>query len=93
LLTCDEIVTPFIEPYNTSVYAQYTIQVKNRDCIQEKLKENNIPTAVHYPVPLNKQPVMEQSHLYFPMSEKSSECVCPHTSDKYRLENGCLYLT
>lgn len=40
----------------TSVYAQYTVFVNNRDQIQEHLKVAGIPTAVHYPVPLNEQP-------------------------------------
>jgi len=40
----------------TSVYAQYTVLVPNRDSMQKRLSETGIPTAVHYPVPLNEQP-------------------------------------
>lgn len=43
----------------TSIYAQYTVFVENRDAVQEKLKSKGIPTAVHYPVPLNEQPAYE----------------------------------
>ncbi|MCF8053878.1 MAG: DegT/DnrJ/EryC1/StrS family aminotransferase [Deltaproteobacteria bacterium] len=43
-------------PNRTSVFAQYTIFVENREAIQAKLKDAGIPTAVHYPVPLNEQP-------------------------------------
>jgi UDP-2-acetamido-2-deoxy-ribo-hexuluronate aminotransferase len=43
-------------PDRTSVFAQYTIFVDNRDEVQEKLKKAGIPTAVHYPIPLNEQP-------------------------------------
>ncbi|OFS87272.1 aminotransferase DegT [Oligella sp. HMSC05A10] len=50
--------TPFIEEHNTSVYAQYTIRVKNRAQVIDALKEKGIPTAVHYPIPLNKQPAV-----------------------------------
>ena len=39
-----------------SVYAQYTVLVKNREQVIDKLKQSGIPTAVHYPVPLNEQP-------------------------------------
>lgn len=53
---CPDIVTPYIEPHNTSVYAQYTVQVENREALQQKLKGAGIPTAVHYPIPLNLQP-------------------------------------
>lgn len=40
----------------TSVFAQYTVFVENREQIQEQLKVAGIPTAVHYPIPLNEQP-------------------------------------
>lgn len=53
---CPAVVTPYIESYNTSVYAQYSIQVPDRDQVIKKLTEIGIPTAVHYPVPLNQQP-------------------------------------
>lgn len=44
----------------TTVYAQYTIFVAERDELQNKLKLAGVPTAVHYPVPLNKQPVFSE---------------------------------
>lgn len=53
----DYVQTPYIEPYNTSVYAQYTIQVDHREKLQTYLQSQGIPTAVHYPVPLNLQPI------------------------------------
>ncbi len=40
----------------TSVFAQYTILLDNRDEIETRLKEAGIPTAIHYPTPLNEQP-------------------------------------
>lgn len=40
----------------TSVFAQYTVFVENRDAVQKALSESGIPTAVHYPIPLNEQP-------------------------------------
>ena len=43
-------------PERTSVFAQYTIMVSNRVALQKHLAEAGIPTAVHYPVPLNEQP-------------------------------------
>ena len=44
-----------IRPGRTSVYAQYTVMVPNRDALQQRLAESGIPTAVHYPLPLNEQ--------------------------------------
>ena len=40
----------------TSVFAQYTVLLDNREAMQAKLTEAGIPTAVHYPIPLNEQP-------------------------------------
>jgi len=37
----------------TSVYAQYTVKVQARPAMQARLLALGIPTAVHYPVPLN----------------------------------------
>ena len=43
-------------PGRTSAFAQYTVFVDDREDVQERLKQDGIPTAVHYPVPLNRQP-------------------------------------
>jgi UDP-2-acetamido-2-deoxy-ribo-hexuluronate aminotransferase len=51
-------------PDRTSVYAQYTIFTENREDLQNTLKEQGVPTAVHYPVPLNEQPAYK--HLCCP---------------------------
>lgn len=40
----------------TSVFAQYTIFCEDREALQKRLTEAGIPSAVHYPVPLNEQP-------------------------------------
>lgn len=51
-------------PDRTSVYAQYTMMVPNREALQKRLADEGIPTAVHYPVPLNEQPAYK--HLCCP---------------------------
>jgi UDP-2-acetamido-2-deoxy-ribo-hexuluronate aminotransferase len=43
-------------PDRTSVFAQYTMFVDDRAGVQERLKAAGVPTAVHYPIPLNRQP-------------------------------------
>jgi len=58
------VITPYIEPHNTSVYAQYSILVENRAGVQKRLNEAGIPTAVHYPITLNLQPAF--AHLNKP---------------------------
>jgi UDP-2-acetamido-2-deoxy-ribo-hexuluronate aminotransferase len=52
-----EMVKPtVIRDDRTSVYAQYTVISTQRDEIQKRLADAGIPTAVHYPLPLNEQP-------------------------------------
>ncbi len=43
-------------PHSTSVFAQYTIMMSDRETVQRRLAEASIPTAIHYPVPINEQP-------------------------------------
>lgn len=47
---------PVVRPDRTCVWAQFTIQVADRDGIVATLKEQGIPTAIHYPIPLHVQP-------------------------------------
>lgn len=44
----------------TSVFAQYTILLDQREDVQKRLSDLGIPTAVHYPIPLNEQPAYKQ---------------------------------
>jgi UDP-2-acetamido-2-deoxy-ribo-hexuluronate aminotransferase len=65
--------TPYVEACNTSAWAQYTIRVKNRDQVQQRLKEAAIPTAVHYPIPLNKQPAVADDNAKLPIGDEVAE--------------------
>lgn len=69
------LTTPFIEAHNRSAWAQYTIQVDNRDDVQERLKAQGIPTAVHYPIPLNKQPAVADESAVLPVGDAIAERV------------------
>lgn len=44
---------------SNSVYAQYTVFVPSREAVQAHLAEGGVPTAVHYPLPINEQPYYE----------------------------------
>lgn len=67
--------TPYVEPHNTSVYAQYTIRVANREAAQQQLKAVGVPTAVHYPIPLNKQPAVADSDASLPNGDAAASQV------------------
>ena len=67
--------TPVIKLNRSSAWAQYTLRLKNRDISQLKLKENDIPTSVFYPIPLHLQECFRYLNYKqndFPISEKAS---------------------
>jgi UDP-2-acetamido-2-deoxy-ribo-hexuluronate aminotransferase len=49
-----------VRPDRTSVYAQYTVLAEDREGLEARLKAHGVPTAVHYPIPLNRQPAYAQ---------------------------------
>ena len=65
--------TPYIEPHNESAWAQYTIRVHNREQVQASLKEAGIPTAVHYPLPLNRQPAVADDKAQLEVGDKAAK--------------------
>ena len=69
---------PVIKPHNTSVFAQYTLNVEDRDQVQKALQEQGIPTAVHYPLGLHEQPIfktMFPGEQHFPNTERAARRV------------------
>ena len=67
--------TPYIEPHNQSAWAQYTVQVPAREQVQEILKAAGVPTAVHYPIPLNKQPAVADAAAQLPVGDAVAQRV------------------
>lgn len=55
-----------------SAWAQYTVRVDDRDAVQEKLKAAGVPTAVHYPIPLNKQPAVADANAKLPHGDAAA---------------------
>src|SRR5262249_9146871 len=79
-LLASHVVTPYIEPHNQSIYAQYTIQADRRDEIAQALAKQNIPTSVHYPLPINQQPIFienysQKRNVNLPNSDLASQRV------------------
>ncbi len=69
----DAVTAPAHPPGAQSAWAQYTIQVENRDQVAGALKAQGIPTAVYYPRPLHLQPAYErygEGVGAFPVSEQ-----------------------
>lgn len=57
---------PHVEAHNSSAWAQYTIRVEDRPAVQDALRGAGIPTAIHYPLPLNKQPAVADAAASLP---------------------------
>ena len=54
------LTTLTVRPDRDSVWGQYTVRVANRAHVQAVLTEAGVPTAVHYPKPLHRQPAYEK---------------------------------
>jgi UDP-2-acetamido-2-deoxy-ribo-hexuluronate aminotransferase len=75
LAEVDGVVVPVIEPHNTSAWAQYTVRVRDRDALQARLKAAGVPTAVHYPIPLNRQPALADGSVRLKVGDQAAEQV------------------
>ncbi|WP_281242567.1 DegT/DnrJ/EryC1/StrS family aminotransferase [Rhodospira trueperi] len=69
------VTTPQILEDRRSAWAQYTIRVTNREVAQAALKDAGIPTAVHYPVPLNRQPAVADPTADLPEGDQAADQV------------------
>ena len=58
LLADSDCVTPTVPEGYVSVYAQYTLQLDNREAVQAALRAADIPSAVYYPISLDQQPAL-----------------------------------
>lgn len=92
LLAKQQIKTPYIEPHNVSAYAQYTICVDDRDNLQQHLQAQGVPTAVHYPIPLNKQPAVF-NEKYLPIGDELSQKVMSLPMHPYLRESDITLIT
>jgi len=91
-----ELILPFIDSRATSAFAQYSIRVKNRNEVQAKLKEQGIPTAVHYPMPLHLQECfayLGYKEGDFPISEKVSREIMSLPMNPYVNDNEIHFIS
>ena len=68
----DHVEVPYVMPGVKHIFHQYSIRVKNRNAMQEFLKENGIPSMIYYPVPLHLQEAYKYNYLPgdYPVSEE-----------------------
>lgn len=69
---------PEVIENGVSVWAQYVIEVEDRDAVTARLKAKNVPFAVYYPVPMHKQHIYDQFPVGpngLPVTEAAAEHV------------------
>ncbi len=70
-----EVITPYVDPANESIYNQYTLRVERRDALQAHLTAQGIGSAIYYPLPLHLQPCfayLGYREGSFPESERAA---------------------
>jgi len=90
------IQTPVVKTDRTSVWAQYTVRLQNRNLVQEKLNDQGIPTAVHYPMPLHLQECFQYLGLKqgdFPISEQAANEVMSLPMNPFLADKEIKYIT
>ena len=91
----EQLVLPYVDTGCTSVWAQYSVRVKNRDDVQAKLKEQGIPTAVHYPMPLHLQECfayLGYKKGEFPIAEQVSNEIMSLPMNPYLKDEEIVYI-
>ena len=86
---------PIIRLNRSSVWAQYTVRVNNRDEVKKKLQDNGIPTAIYYPVPLHLQECFQPLNYKikdFPLAEEASNCVLSLPMNAYLSDDNISYI-
>ncbi|MGB7319449.1 MAG: DegT/DnrJ/EryC1/StrS family aminotransferase [Planktotalea sp.] len=66
------LTLPRIGSNNTSAWAQFTVRVPERDKVQAALQDAGVPTAVHYPLPLNRQPAVADDTVSLPHGDMAA---------------------
>jgi dTDP-4-amino-4,6-dideoxygalactose transaminase len=67
----DKITMPFWDGTDNHVFHLFVIRTPNRNDLQEYLKQNNIETLIHYPIPPHQQKALvDWNSLSFPITEK-----------------------
>jgi UDP-2-acetamido-2-deoxy-ribo-hexuluronate aminotransferase len=69
LKNVSSLKTPIIADDRTSAWAQFTIISDEREKIKEKLNNSGVPTAIHYPLPLNRQPAVLDETVSLPIGD------------------------
>ncbi len=92
------ITTPLRAAYSHHVFHQYTLQLKNvdRDTVQSKLAEREVPSMIYYPVPCHKQNMLKEfggAEYVLPVTDMLQDCVISLPIHTEMTEEELKYIT
>jgi len=96
MLEGKDLILPFVAKHVTSSWAQFSIRVKKRDFLEKRLKEEGIPTAIHYPLPLHLQECFKYlgyKRGMFPISEMISNEIISLPMNPYLTAEEIKFIT
>ena len=70
-----DLILPKLSEESSYAWAQYTLRHAKRENLINNLKSHNIPTAIYYPIPLNKQTAYSNCNVVS-TGVKNSELYC-----------------
>jgi UDP-2-acetamido-2-deoxy-ribo-hexuluronate aminotransferase len=97
LLSGTEIEIPFVADDGRSAWAQNTRGVSDRSAAIDALTGIGVPFAIHYPLPVNRQPAVADLTAILPVGDSAAQRVLslpmhPYiTSDQQALIAQCLH--
>lgn len=72
----NKFITPYMPKNDICAWAQYSLQCENRDSVLERLKKEQIPSAIYYPKPLHLQKAFDYLHCKagnYPVAEQIAQ--------------------
>ncbi|MBE6069922.1 MAG: DegT/DnrJ/EryC1/StrS family aminotransferase [Clostridium lundense] len=98
-ITAEDLTVPYVAPEAVHVYHQYVLRVEDsfpmtRDELMQYLADKGIGSAVHYPIPLHKQPYYadENKDVVLPVAEDAAKRVLSLPVHPAVTEEECRYI-
>lgn len=82
-----KVICPIINDCNRSAWAQYSVKANDREVLQKQLETAGVPTAIHYPMPLNKQPAVNDRSVVLANGDEIANQVLSLPMHAYMSDN------
>lgn len=88
-----EPIAPKVSSWAVSAWAQYTVRVPDRDRVKETLQAKGVPTTIHYPLPLNRQPAVADPQAILPVGDLLARKVLSLPMNPYMSKQSVTIIT